>query len=190
MEKILLIDNFDSFTFNLYHYLEELWSGKIAVKRNNDLKLEEVMKFHKIVISPGPGLPEQAGNLLPILKEIKFKKKILGICLGMQAIAQVFDSKLINLKDIVHGQSSNLNVLKKNHLLYRNLPKRFKVGRYHSWAVNPDQLSKDLIVTAKDEHGNIMSLMHKDLPIYAVQYHPESVLSEFGKEIIKNWLKG
>lgn len=190
MSSILLIDNYDSFTYNIYHYLEELWEEGVEVVRNDEVTIEKVQEFDRIVISPGPNLPQAAGNLMPILNEIVAEKKILGICLGLQAIAEVFDLKLKNLKQVVHGQSTPIEVLDSKTTLFRGLPQQFKVGRYHSWVIDEkSNLENKLKVTAVDEAGNIMAVTHPTLPIHAVQFHPESVLCEYGKEIFKNWLK-
>lgn len=189
MPKILLIDNYDSFTYNIYHYLEELWEEGVEVLRNDELTKEKVNKFQRIVISPGPGLPKDAGKLILTLKELPKETKILGVCLGLQAIAEVFDLKLKNLKQVVHGQSTPIKVLEPKSLLFCGLPQQFKVGRYHSWVIDErSNIDHKLIVTAVDEVGNIMAIAHPSLPIHAVQFHPESVLCEYGKELLGNWL--
>lgn len=158
--------------------------------RNDELTLEKAQKYDRIVISPGPNLPQAAGNLMPVLKAIVTEKKILGICLGLQAIAEVFDLKLKNLKQVVHGQSTPIEVLDPNALLFRGLPQQFKVGRYHSWVIDEkSNLKNELKVTAVDEAGNIMAVAHPTLAVHAVQFHPESVLCEYGKEMLGNWLK-
>jgi anthranilate synthase component 2 len=191
MSKILLIDNYDSFTYNIYHYLEELWEEGVEVIRNDELTLEKAQQYDRIVISPGPNLPEAAGNLLTVLKSIAAEKKILGICLGLQAIAEVFDLKLKNLKEVIHGQSTPIKVTDSTSLLFKGLPQQFKVGRYHSWVIDEkSNFDNKLIVTAVDEFGNIMAVDHPTLPIHAVQFHPESVLCEHGKEMLANWLNG
>lgn len=190
MSQILLIDNYDSFTYNIYHYLEELWEEGVKVVRNDELTLEKAQQHDRIVISPGPNLPQAAGNLMPVLKAIVAEKKVLGICLGLQAIAEVFDLKLKNLKQVVHGQSTPIKVLDPNALLFRGLPQQFKVGRYHSWVIDEkSNLENKLKITAVDEVGSIMAVAHPTLPIHAVQFHPESVLCEYGKEMLGNWLK-
>jgi anthranilate synthase component 2 len=189
MPKILLIDNYDSFTFNLYHYLEELNEEGVEVMRNDKIDLDKVTDFQKIVISPGPGLPKQAGDLMKLLELYFEKKAILGVCLGQQAIAEHVGMKLKNLKEVVHGQSRQMEIMEGVDSIFQGLPERFKVGRYHSWVIDPASFSADFKITAKDEQGNIMGIKHKKLPIEAVQFHPESILTEFGKEMIKNWLK-
>ena len=189
MPKILLVDNYDSFTYNLLHYLEELSNSMVKVIRNDELSIEEAEKYDCFVISPGPGLPESSGQLLPFLRHFIDKKKILGICLGQQAIAEVFGMQLLNLEEVVHGQSKQINVCIENETLYKGLPNQFKVGRYHSWVIDPKTVSPEFLVTSIDNEQNIMSITHKNLPIKAMQFHPESILTEHGKEIIKNWLE-
>lgn len=191
MPKILLIDNYDSFTYNLYHYLEEMWSPGIDVYRNDQLSEINLSYYKKVVISPGPGLPEQAGDLMSFLRKIQQSHEVLGICLGLQAIAEVFGLRLKNLKQVVHGQSTPIRIIDGQNLLFNGLPTSFKVGRYHSWVIDEtSNLENKLKVTAVDEIGNIMAISHPILPIHAVQFHPESVLCEHGKEILKNWLEG
>jgi len=186
--KILLIDNYDSFTYNLFHYLEELSSHEVLVIRNDELELNHLDQFDSVVISPGPGLPAQSGKLMEFLKCFAKNKHILGICLGQQAIAEHFGMKLKNLSQVVHGQAKKVNVLTKNEPLFKGLPQTFNVGRYHSWVIDPQSLHKDFEATSSDEAGNIMSISHNTLSIKAVQFHPESVLTEHGKQLIENWL--
>lgn len=188
MSKILLIDNFDSFTYNLFHYLEELYKGEVIVMRNDEIDFNTIDEFEAVVISPGPGLPKAAGELMKFLNDYSETKKILGVCLGMQAIAEHFSMQLKNLKEVVHGQSHTVFVGNSNKGIYENLPNQFKVGRYHSWVIDAATFNNKFEVTAKTENGEIMSIQHKSLPICAVQYHPESILTEYGKEIIRNWL--
>jgi len=187
MKKILVIDNYDSFTYNLVHYLEE-FNCDITVKRNDKLTLEDVAAFDKILLSPGPGLPDEAGLLKDIIKTYAPTKSILGVCLGLQAIAEVFGGYLINLDTVCHGITSPIKVTQKDDHLYRNIPETFDVGRYHSWVVSPD-LPSDLIATSVDEAGHIMSVKHKTLDVRGVQYHPESILTPQGKQILKNWVE-
>lgn len=185
--KILVVDNYDSFTFNLVHLLNEC--GQTAtVWRNDKFKLADVAEFDKILLSPGPGIPSEAGLLLDVIKEYSPTKSILGICLGMQAIAEVFDGELYNLSRPVHGRATALEVLDPNEDLYKDLPKNFQIGRYHSWAVKPEMLPKKLKITGQDADGVIMSLRHINYDVRGVQFHPESVLTENGKKMIENWL--
>jgi len=185
--KILVIDNYDSFTYNLVHLLHEL-NQDAEVWRNDKFALEDVAAFDKIVLSPGPGIPSEAGLLLKVIKEYAATKSILGVCLGQQAIAEVFGGELYNLEKPVHGTATNIVVKDPNEVVFKGLPNVFKVGRYHSWAVKSDNLPAELVITAEDEKGVMMALRHRDFDVRGVQFHPESILTEFGKEMIKNWL--
>ncbi|WP_424001837.1 anthranilate synthase component II [Maribacter sp. IgM3_T14_3] len=185
MKKILVIDNYDSFTYNLVHYLEEL-GCEVIVKRNDQLTLEEVDAFDKIVLSPGPGIPDEAGLLKQIIEKYAPTKSIFGVCLGQQAIAEVFGGTLINLDEVYHGIATKIKIIKED-VIFEGLPKEIEVGRYHSWVVNPD-LPEVLEATSVDENGQIMSLRHKTYDVRAVQFHPESVLTPQGKKMLKNWL--
>jgi anthranilate synthase component 2 len=186
MKKILVIDNYDSFTYNLVHYLEDL-DCEVVVKRNDQLTLEEVEAFDKIVLSPGPGIPDEAGLLKEIIAEYAPTKSIFGVCLGQQAIAEVFGGSLINLDEVYHGIATNIKVI-KDDILFDGMSKEIEVGRYHSWVVDPN-IPEVLEVTSVDENGQIMSLRHKNYDVCAVQFHPESVLTPQGKQILTNWLK-
>ncbi|MEN8186166.1 MAG: aminodeoxychorismate/anthranilate synthase component II [Bacteroidota bacterium] len=186
MKKVLVIDNYDSFTYNLVHYLQDL-NCDVTVKRNDKLILDEVKGFDKILLSPGPGIPDEAGLLKPIIKQYAKTKSILGICLGQQAIAEVFGGKIENLDQVYHGVATEVELTNQDEVLYKDIPGKFDVGRYHSWVVS-QKLPKELIVTSVDENGEIMSLKHKDYDVRAVQYHPESILTPEGKQILKNWV--
>lgn len=186
MKKVLVIDNYDSFTYNLVHYLEDL-DCKVTVKRNDQLTLDEVEDYEKIVLSPGPGIPDEAGLLKPIIAKYAATKSILGVCLGQQAIGEVFGATLINLEKVYHGVATKVNITVDDELLFKGLPKEIEVGRYHSWVVAPN-LPESLEATSFDENGQIMSLRHKEYDVRAVQYHPESVLTPTGKEMLKNWV--
>ena len=186
MKKILVIDNYDSFTYNLVHYLEDL-DCEVVVKRNDQLTLDEVEAFDKIVLSPGPGIPDEAGLLKEIIAEYAPTKSIFGVCLGQQAIAEVFGGSLINLDEVYHGIATKIKVV-KDDVLFDGMSKEIEVGRYHSWVVDPT-MPEVLEVTSVDENGQIMSLRHKNYDVCAVQFHPESVLTPQGKQILKNWLK-
>lgn len=186
MKKVLVIDNYDSFTYNLVHYLEDL-DCEVTVKRNDKLDLKEVEEFHNIVLSPGPGIPEEAGLLKEIIKTFAPAKRIFGVCLGQQAIGEVFGGRLINLDEVYHGVATKIRITKDDPL-FEGLPKELEVGRYHSWVVDPD-LPDSLEATSVDENGQIMSIRHKNLDICAVQFHPESVLTPYGKKMLENWLK-
>lgn len=185
--KVLVIDNYDSFTYNLVHLLHEC-GEEVEVWRNDKFKLEDVEDFDKILLSPGPGLPSEAGLLIDVIKKYSASKSILGICLGQQAIAEVYGGSLVNLTKPVHGMSSLVNVSQPSELLFKGLPSTFLAGRYHSWAVSTEDFPSELEITALDESGVIMALAHKKLAVRGVQFHPESILSEYGKEMIQNWL--
>ena len=184
--KVLVIDNYDSFTYNLVHYLEDL-NCEVTVKRNDKLTLEEVNAFNKIVLSPGPGIPDEAGLLKEIIKTYAPTKSILGVCLGQQAIGEVFGGKIINLDTVFHGVATEVKVTVDDESLFNGLEKEFPVGRYHSWVVDAN-LPEVLEATSFDENGQIMSLRHKFYDVRGVQYHPESVLTPNGKQILKNWI--
>ena len=186
MKKILVIDNYDSFTYNLVHYLEDLHC-EVTVVRNDKLTLEDVEPFDKIVLSPGPGIPDEAGLLKPIIEKYASTKSILGVCLGQQAIGEVFGGSLINLDEVYHGVATNVTLSAENESLFKGLGKEFKVGRYHSWVVNSN-LPDCLEATSFDENGQVMSLRHKEYDVKGVQYHPESVLTPDGKTILENWV--
>ena len=183
--KIIVIDNYDSFTYNLVHYLEEL-NCEVTVKRNDQLNLSEIENFDRIVLSPGPGIPNEAGLLKEIISRYSSTKNILGVCLGHQAIAEVFGGKLENLKSVFHGVSSEINIIKSDPL-FKGLHNPLTVGRYHSWVVK-DPLPECLEVLALDENKQIMALKHKKFKIRGVQFHPESILTEQGKTLLENWL--
>jgi len=185
--KILVIDNYDSFTYNLVHYLEDL-DCEVTVKRNDKLDLEDVAVFDKIVLSPGPGIPDEAGLLKAIIKLYAPTKSILGVCLGQQAICEVFGGTLVNLDTVLHGVSTKINISVDDESLFNNMDKTIEVGRYHSWVVNPN-LPDSLEATSFDKDGQVMSLRHKIYDVKGVQYHPESVLTPNGKQILENWIK-
>lgn len=187
MEKVLVIDNYDSFTYNLVHYLQDL-GCEVTVKRNDQLDLKEVEPFAKILLSPGPGIPEEAGLLKRIIKEYGPTKEILGVCLGQQAIAEVFNGQIENLNKVYHGVSTMIQRTERDEVLYKGLPEKMEVGRYHSWVVSKD-LPDELIATSLDENGEIMSLKHAHYEVRGVQYHPESILTPHGKQLLKNWVE-
>lgn len=186
--KILLLDNYDSFTFNLVHIVKEL-GYEIDVVRNDKIALEAVDAYDKILLSPGPGIPEEAGILLPLIERYAPTKSILGVCLGEQAIGQVFGAKLINLQEVYHGISSVIDVV-ADEPLFKGMGNPFMGGRYHSWVVDPENLPECLEVTAIErESRQIMALRHKEYDVKGIQFNPESVLTPNGKTIIENWLK-
>ncbi|MCD7936937.1 MAG: aminodeoxychorismate/anthranilate synthase component II [Tannerellaceae bacterium] len=185
--SILLFDNYDSFTYNLLHILKEL-GAEVEVHRNDKISLEEVDRFEKIVLSPGPGIPEEAGILLPLIERYAATKTILGVCLGEQAIGQVFGAKLINLPHVHHGVCSDIRVT-ANDPLFEGLYPAFRAGRYHSWAVSKEDFPECLEITAEDiQDGQIMALRHREYNVRGIQFHPESVLTPQGKAIIANWM--
>lgn len=185
--KILIIDNYDSFTYNLVQLTEQIVNEKVTVARNDEISLQEIAAFDKIILSPGPGIPSEAGLLLDVIKHFAGKKPIFGVCLGLQAIVEAFGGSLINLKNIYHGVATDA-VQIKDHKIFRNLDPKLSVGRYHSWAADPENFPEELEITSVDEDGMIMSLKHKSYDIHAVQYHPESVLTPFGKQILANFI--
>ena len=184
--KVLVIDNYDSFTFNLVHYLEDL-GADVTVFRNDEFDLDEVESFHKILLSPGPGIPDEAGLLKPLVEKYAPTKDIFGICLGQQAIAEVFGGSLVNLQKVHHGVATTITVI-ADDLLFTGMPASFAVGRYHSWSVSK-ALPDILAATSVDQNGEIMSLRHRHFNVRAVQFHPESILTPLGKHILDNWLR-
>lgn len=184
---VLVIDNYDSFTYNLVHLINEL-GFEADVWRNDKFDLADVNKYDKILLSPGPGIPEEAGLLLEVIKAYASSKSILGICLGQQAIAEAFGGSLLNLGRPMHGIATPITVLDKEELTFKDCPAIIEVGRYHSWVVNTIDLPECLIVTSIDKDGQIMSLRHQTLDVRGVQFHPESVLTPNGKQMMKNWL--
>jgi anthranilate synthase component 2 len=189
--KILVLDNYDSFTYNLVHLLRELGVGEdLEVHRNDKITLEEVGKFDKILLSPGPGLPSEAGIMPQLIKQYAPSKSILGICLGHQGISEVFGARLENMQEVLHGVATRALVQTTEEVLFKNIPGAFKTCRYHSWTVVPDSVPNEVLeVTAVDENGKIMAIRHKQYNVKGLQFHPESILTEHGKEMIKNWLE-
>lgn len=187
MKKIAIIDNYDSFTYNLVHYLEDL-SAQVTVFRNDEFELEELETFDKILLSPGPGIPDEAGLLKAVIEKYAKNKSILGVCLGQQAIGEVFGGSLINLDKVYHGVATKVTKTVIDEALFNGLPNDFEVGRYHSWVVANVDFPEVLEITSTDENGQIMSLRHKTFDVKGVQFHPESVLTPFGKQILENWV--
>lgn len=185
-KKVYIIDNYDSFTYNLAHYLEE-FCDEVKVVKNDALNFDEISTFSKIVISPGPGLPKNAGQLMDFLKIFHSSKSILGVCLGMQAIGEFFGAELENLQEVMHGVSTPIKLI-GNEMLFNNIPEPIIVGRYHSWVVSNQQLPSALVITSEDECGKIMSLRHQKLDIRGVQFHPESIMTAHGKKMLQNWI--
>lgn len=187
MKKILVIDNYDSFTYNLVHYLEDL-DCEVTVYRNDEFDLDEIAHFDKILLSPGPGIPDEAGLLKAVIQKYGPTKSIFGVCLGQQAIGEVYGGTLSNLDKVYHGVATTVKTIVNNELLFDGLEPTFEVGRYHSWVVDtnvPDVLE----ITSIDENGQVMSLRHKTYDVRGVQFHPESVLTPDGKKMLENWVK-
>lgn len=192
--NILVFDNYDSFTYNLVHLVEKIIHAKVTVKRNDQIALEDVSAFDKIILSPGPGVPTEAGLLLPLIKAYAASKSILGVCLGHQAIGEAFGGKLVNLSTVYHGiatpiQLTNQRQNKYNNDLFDGFENEFIVGRYHSWVISEDEFPEELEITARDKHNYIMALQHKTFDVQGVQFHPESVLTQDGEKMLQNWLK-
>lgn len=186
MKKIALIDNYDSFTFNLVHYLEDL-NCEVMVFRNDEFDLDELKNFDAILLSPGPGIPSESGLLLDVIKTYASNKKILGICLGHQAIGEVFGATLQNLNTVYHGVANSITQT-SDDILFNNLPQHLQVGRYHSWVINKVDFPESLEITSLSENGDIMSIRHKLYNVKGIQFHPESILTPQGKTILSNWL--
>lgn len=186
MKKILVIDNYDSFTYNLVHYLEDL-NCEVTVYRNDEFELEEVAQFDKILLSPGPGIPDEAGLLKPVIEKYGPTKSIFGVCLGQQAIGEVYGGTLSNLDKVYHGVATLVKTVVDDELTFQGLEKEFEVGRYHSWVVDAT-LPDCLEATSFDENGQVMSLRHKTYDVRGVQFHPESVLTPNGKKMLENWV--
>lgn len=189
MKKILVLDNYDSFTYNLVHYIEEIVGYKIDVIRNNQITLDEVAKYDKILLSPGPGVPPDAGILIPLVKKYGSSKSIMGVCLGHQGIAEAFGGAIVNLTKVYHGVATPITITDASEPLFKDVPKTLNAGRYHSWAVSEKDLPACFTVTSRDEEGEIMSIRHKEYDVCGVQFHPESILTEHGKTMMKNWLE-
>lgn len=212
MTRILVFDNYDSFTYNLVHLVEKLQHQKVEVYRNDKIPLEKVKEFDKIILSPGPGVPSEAGLLLPLIREYAASKSILGVCLGHQAIGEAFGGKLVNLSTVYHGVATPVNILRRGPVagrgtgrsiesglpaggnagssdLFEGLPDVLEVGRYHSWVISEEGFPSELEVTARDANNYIMALRHTSLDVQGVQFHPESVLTPLGEQVLKNWLK-
>lgn len=191
--KILVFDNYDSFTYNLVHLVEKILHTKVEVHRNDQIPLEKVKDYDKIILSPGPGIPSEAGLLLPLIKEYAPSKSILGVCLGHQAIGESFGGKLTNLSKVFHGVATPIEILEysihSDNDVFNDITSTLEVGRYHSWVVSEEGFPEDLEITSKDAEGYIMGLRHKNFDVQGVQFHPESVLTPMGEKLLSNWLK-
>ncbi|MFS8616068.1 MAG: aminodeoxychorismate/anthranilate synthase component II [Solitalea sp.] len=189
MKKILILDNYDSFTYNLVHLVREIGDYQLEVHRNDKIGLEDAGAFDGIILSPGPGLPSESGILCELIREYASIKPIFGVCLGEQAIGEVFGATLVNLPNVFHGVAMETEILDENDPLFQGVPARFKTGRYHSWAVSDENFPSALKITARDSQGTIMALRHREYNVCGVQFHPESVLTDHGRKIMENWLK-
>ena len=186
--RIVVIDNYDSFTYNLVHAIKKISGQTVDVIRNDELELEDLQQYDKIVLSPGPGIPEEAGLLLDIIRRYAPVKSMLGVCLGHQAIGEVFGGKLTNMNRVLHGIATPVNKTAVSTCLFEGLPESFQAGRYHSWIVDADTLPSCLQVTGYDQEGRIMAMKHAEYDVEGVQFHPESVLTPLGEQMIANWL--
>jgi anthranilate synthase component 2 len=186
--KILILDNYDSFTYNLVHMVEKITGDFPAVFRNDEISIEEVANYDVIMLSPGPGIPDEAGILKEVIRTYAGIKPIFGVCLGLQAITEVFGGKIINLEDVFHGVATTMKVTDKNATIFKDLPETFLAARYHSWAATDAGFPEEIQVTARDEDGLIQAIQHKIFPISAVQFHPESILTDVGEQLLRNFI--
>jgi anthranilate synthase component 2 len=189
VKSVFVIDNYDSFTYNLVHLLREIGVDKLEVRRNDAFAIDEIAAFDSLLLSPGPGLPSEAGKMPEALRAYASSKPILGVCLGQQCIGEAFGGSLENLSEVVHGKGRAVQIVSKSEILFQGLPEKFVVGRYHSWVVAKERFPECLEITAVDDLGKIMALRHKNLSVRGVQFHPESVLTEHGAQMMKNWLE-
>jgi anthranilate synthase component II len=187
--RVLVFDNYDSFTYNLVHYVRKITGTDVDVFRNDEISLDQIGKYDKIILSPGPGIPDEANLLKPLISEYGPSKSILGVCLGLQAIAEVYGGKLSNLENVFHGVATTMEQEEKDDILFRGIPHFFEAGRYHSWIVDDEGLPPCLKVSSRDDSGKIMSLFHTSHDVRGMQFHPESVLTPLGENMIINWLK-
>lgn len=187
MKKVLIVDNYDSFTYNLFHMVKELGMKEVEVIRNDKIELQQVGRFDKIILSPGPGIPEEAGSLLHIIKTYAPHKSMLGVCLGHQAIGQAFGARLENLSEVCHGVQTPIDIIADDYVL-NHLGRTIQVGRYHSWVIANENLPQELVVTARSKENQIMAIRHQEYDVHGIQFHPESVLTPEGKTLIQNFL--
>ena len=187
--KVLILDNYDSFTYNLAYQVSELsHSVDLDVIRNDKIEVSEIGKYDKILLSPGPGVPADAGIMPELIKAYATEKSILGVCLGHQAISEAFGGAIYNMPTVIHGEEKGVEVIDPSEQLFQNMPVKFQAARYHSWAVQPQNLGNEIMLTATDESGEVMAIKHKEYDVRGVQFHPESIITEHGTTIIKNWL--
>ena len=185
--KLLVIDNYDSFTYNLVQYVQEILEKEVDVIRNDAITVAEVAAYDVIILSPGPGLPEEAGIMPELIKQYAGKKFILGVCLGHQAIGEAFGAELHNLAEVYHGIETSMQQTEVDNVLFREIPTSFQAGRYHSWVIKKDTLPADFVVTAQDQKGEIMAIRHKEFDLYGVQFHPESIMTPQGYQMLENF---
>ena len=186
--KILIVDNYDSFTYNLVHMVEKITGNFPAVFRNDEISIADVGNYDMIMLSPGPGIPDEAGILKEVIKTYAGIKPIFGVCLGLQAITEVFGGTIVNLEDVFHGVATEMKVTDKNATIFKGVPETFMAARYHSWAATDEGFPEEIQVTARDEDGLIQAIEHKIFPISAVQFHPESILTDVGEKLVTNFI--
>jgi anthranilate synthase component 2 len=186
--RVIIIDNYDSFTYNLVQYIEEILFQEIDVFRNDEIEIDALENYDAIIISPGPGIPSESGITKEIIEKYGPSKCIFGVCLGLQAITEVYGGEIYNLDTVFHGVSTQIEILDKSDIVFKNIESPFEAGRYHSWAAQKSKMPADLIVTAVDEDGSIMALRHKTHQVFGVQFHPESIMTKVGKDLLKNFL--
>jgi anthranilate synthase component 2 len=186
--KILILDNYDSFTYNLVHMVEDITGEYPAVFRNDEIEISEIDAYDLIILSPGPGIPDEAGILKETIKTYAGKKPIFGVCLGLQAITEVFGGSLENMDEVFHGVATTMSITKKDAVIYNDFSAEFEAARYHSWRASKKDFPAELEITAEDEFGDIMSLEHKEFSISAVQFHPESILTPMGEKMVRNFI--
>jgi anthranilate synthase component 2 len=188
-KKILVIDNYDSFTYNLVYYIEQITGERVKVSRNDEISLEAVNQYDKILLSPGPGIPSEAGICLDLVRQYAPSKSVIGICLGHQAIAEAFGSSLLNLSRVHHGVATTVTIINDQEPLFKGIPVKINAGRYHSWVVERNGLPDCFTITCEDDEGIIMGISHKQYDVRGLQFHPESVLTEYGMDLIRNWIE-
>ncbi len=186
--KILILDNYDSFTYNLVHMVEDITGQLPDVYRNDEISVEEIERYDAIILSPGPGIPDEAGILKSVIKAYSGKKPIFGVCLGLQAITEVFGGKIENMGEVFHGVATEMEIVKKDAVIFKGIPEKFEAARYHSWIASNDNFPSEISITAKDEDGAIQAIEHNLFNISAVQFHPESILTEVGEQIVRNFI--
>jgi len=186
--KILILDNYDSFTYNLVHMVEKITGNFPAVYRNDEISIEDIDYYDMIMLSPGPGIPDEAGILKDVIRMYAGRKPIFGVCLGLQAITEVFGGKIINLEDVFHGVATEMRVTDPSAIIFKDIPETFLAARYHSWAATDESFPEEIQVTARDEEGFIQAIEHKIFPISAVQFHPESILTDVGEQLLRNFI--